>query len=94
MDSQVVPYDPTETSWKMARLMSHVNPESLSESMIFTPRRKKMKKIETLEEKLREAQKREAFLAESYDELLEHYNELLDYIKLIQPNFATVNLRL
>ena len=74
MDSQVVPYDPTERSWKMARLISHINPESLTESMIFKPKRNHLKQIQTLEEKLKQAQIREAFLLESYDELLEHYN--------------------
>lgn len=94
MDSKVVNYDPSEQSWKLARLMSRVNPQSLSESMIFTPARNRKTKIETVEEQLRQAHQREAILMQSYDELIEHYNELLDFIKIIEPKFKTVNLRL
>ena len=87
-----VPYDPSEHAWKMGRLMAKMPQESLTETVIFTPRITRNQDdekvdIETLKQELKKSKDRESFLLEAYDELMEHYEELRKYIKILNPNF-------
>tara|TARA_B110000008_G_scaffold87904_1_gene89943 strand:+ start:7344 stop:7673 length:330 start_codon:yes stop_codon:yes gene_type:complete len=88
-----VPYDPSEHAWKMGRLMAKMPQESLTESVIFTPRHMRNQEdekvdIKTLREELKKSKERESYILEAYDELMEHYEELRKYVKIINPDFS------